>query len=67
MALPIPDIRSNLFDLSGRTSVVTGAAEGTGFAFSEGLASVGSAVVIVDMIATDVPVDAAMKVHPLSP
>lgn len=66
MALPIPDTRSNLFDLYGRTSVVTGAVQGIGFAFSEGLASVGSAVVIVDMGATDVPVDAAMKVHPLS-
>ena len=66
MALPVPDIRSNLLDLSGRTGVVTGAVQGTGFAFGGGLASVGSAVVIVDMSATDVPVDAAMKVHPLS-
>jgi len=49
MSLPIPDIRSNLFDLSGRTSVVTGAAQGIGFAFSKGLASAGSAVVMVDM------------------
>ena len=67
MALPMPDIRSSLFDLSGRTCVVTGAAQGTGFAFSEGPASVGSAVVIVDMSATDLPVDAATNVHPLSP
>lgn len=62
----MPDIRSNLFDLSGLTGVVTGAAQGIGFAFSERLASVGSAVLIVDMSATDVPVDAARKVRPLS-
>ena len=48
MALPFPDIRSNLFDRSGGTSVVTSAAQGIGLASSEGLACAGSAVAMVD-------------------
>ena len=40
---------SSLFDLSGRTALVTGAARGLGFAYAEGLAAAGATVVINDL------------------
>jgi 2-dehydro-3-deoxy-D-gluconate 5-dehydrogenase len=39
-----------LFDLSGRTAIVTGAARGIGRAIAEGLASVGVAVALADLL-----------------
>jgi NAD(P)-dependent dehydrogenase (short-subunit alcohol dehydrogenase family) len=44
-----PDARQ-LFDLEGRTAIVTGAARGIGRAVAEGLASVGVAVVLADIL-----------------
>lgn len=49
MTLGVADISKNLFDLSGYCSIVTGAGQGIGFAFAQGLANSGSAVVLVDM------------------
>lgn len=40
-----------LFDLSGRTAIVTGGSRGIGLALSEGLASAGATVVIADILA----------------
>jgi gluconate 5-dehydrogenase len=40
---------SALFDLSGRTALITGAGRGLGFAYAEGLAAAGAAVVINDL------------------
>ena len=40
---------SSLFDLSGRTALITGAARGLGFAYAEGLAAAGATVVINDL------------------
>ena len=37
---------SNLFDLSGKTALITGSSQGIGFALAKGLASAGAAVVI---------------------
>jgi NAD(P)-dependent dehydrogenase (short-subunit alcohol dehydrogenase family) len=50
-----------LFDLEGRTAIVTGAARGIGRAIAEGLASVGVAVVLADIL--DAPLaDAAQTI-----
>lgn len=40
----------DLFDLSGRVAVITGARRGIGFAIAEGLASAGAASVIADIL-----------------
>lgn len=40
---------SALFDLSGRTALITGAGRGLGFAYAEGLVAAGAAVVINDL------------------
>lgn len=40
---------SSLFDLSGRTALVTGSARGLGFSYAEGLAKAGAAVVLNDL------------------
>jgi len=37
---------TSLFDLSGRTALVTGSTRGIGFALAEGLAAAGAAVVL---------------------
>lgn len=37
---------SSLFDLSGRTALVTGGAQGIGFAIAEGLAAAGAAIIL---------------------
>jgi NAD(P)-dependent dehydrogenase (short-subunit alcohol dehydrogenase family) len=41
---------SHLFDLTGRTAIVTGAARGIGLAVAEGLASAGVKVALADML-----------------
>ncbi len=40
----------DLFDLSGRVAIVTGARRGIGFAIAEGLASAGAVSVIADIL-----------------
>jgi Short-chain alcohol dehydrogenase of unknown specificity len=37
---------TQLFDLSGRTALITGSARGIGFAFAEGLAAAGAGVIL---------------------
>jgi len=49
MTLPVPNIRGNLFDVSNKVVVITGAAQGIGLVLSEGFASAGSNVVMVDL------------------
>ncbi len=49
MSLPVPNIRGNLFDVSGKVVAITGAAQGIGRCLSIGFASAGSSVVIADM------------------
>ncbi|CAG9295266.1 SDR family oxidoreductase [Celerinatantimonas diazotrophica] len=39
----------NLFDLSGKTALVTGSARGLGFAYAEGLAGAGARVILNDI------------------
>ncbi|UCH27654.1 MAG: SDR family oxidoreductase [Trueperaceae bacterium] len=48
MALDVPNISKNLFDLGGYCSIVTGAGQGIGLALSKGLAYSGSDLVLVD-------------------
>lgn len=48
LALAIPDISQNLFDLSGYCSIVTGAGRGIGLALARGLARYGSDLTLVD-------------------
>jgi 3-oxoacyl-[acyl-carrier protein] reductase len=48
MALDVPDISKNLFDLSGYCGIVTGAGQGIGLALSKGLAYSGCDLVLVD-------------------
>jgi NAD(P)-dependent dehydrogenase (short-subunit alcohol dehydrogenase family) len=50
MKQPFVEARG-LFDLSGKSAIVTGAARGIGRAAAEGLASVGVAVALADMLA----------------
>lgn len=40
---------TNLFDLSGRTALVTGSARGIGYALAEGLAAAGARVIVNGM------------------
>lgn len=49
---------NKMFDLSGRTALITGAARGLGFAYAKGLAAAGAEVVINDLHAAGV--DAAV-------
>lgn len=49
MRLAIPDIRGNLFDVSGKTVAITGAGQGIGRTLSLGFASAGASVVMVDV------------------
>ncbi|EGG9452178.1 TPA: SDR family NAD(P)-dependent oxidoreductase, partial [Salmonella enterica subsp. enterica serovar Enteritidis] len=41
-----------LFDLTGKTALVTGSARGLGFAYAEGLAAAGARVILNDIRAT---------------
>lgn len=56
MALDVPDVSENLFDLSGYCSIVTGAGQGIGLALSKGLAYNGS-----DLILTDINAESLQK------
>ena len=49
MKLAVPDIRNNLFDISGKVVAITGAGQGIGFALTTGFASAGAKVVMVDL------------------
>jgi NAD(P)-dependent dehydrogenase (short-subunit alcohol dehydrogenase family) len=60
MPLPVPDISRNLFDLSGRCSVVTGAGQGIGLALARALAHAGSDVVLTERNAEHLEAAAAV-------
>jgi NAD(P)-dependent dehydrogenase (short-subunit alcohol dehydrogenase family) len=49
MALAVPNIRHNLFDVTGKVVAITGAAQGIGLVLAEGFAAAGSSVVLVDL------------------
>ena len=49
MRLAVPDIRGNLFDLSGRVVAITGAGQGIGRTLATGFAAAGAQVVLVDI------------------
>ena len=53
------DASLSLFDLSGRTALITGSSRGIGFAFAKGLAEAGAQVIVNSRRADDV--DAAVK------
>lgn len=65
MKLPVPNIRGNLFDMSGKVVAITGAAQGIGLTLAEGFASAGAKVVLVDLNA-DVLVSAKAKIETIS-
>ncbi len=49
MRLGVPDIRGNLFDVSGKVVAITGAGQGIGRTLSVGFASAGAKVVMIDI------------------
>ena len=49
MRLGIPNIRGNLFDVTGKVVAVTGAGQGIGRTLSTGFASAGAKVVMIDV------------------
>ena len=56
MRLGVPNIRGNLFDMTGKVVAVTGAGQGIGRTLSEGFAAAGAKLVIVDLNADLLPV-----------
>lgn len=64
MNAPIPDLTRDLFDLSGRCSIVTGASAGIGLVIAEALARRGSDVVLVGRNAVALET-AADKLRPI--
>lgn len=49
MRLPVPNIRANLFDMTGKVVAITGAGQGIGLTLAEGFASAGAKVALIDM------------------
>ena len=49
MRLGIPNIRGNLFDMTGKVVAITGAGQGIGRTLSTGFASAGARVAMIDM------------------
>jgi 3-oxoacyl-[acyl-carrier protein] reductase len=47
--LPVPDIKKNLFDITGHVVAITGAGQGIGRTLAEGFAAHGAKVVAVDL------------------